>query len=134
MDQQQSMPNLDLPPINGVGSNSQAQPIPAQMPMQASSPPAMPPLAMAPAPTADMSGQAIKAPAMADDVDLIEKEWVSRVKEIIHNTKNDPYERSRQLTLLKSEYLQKRYNKTIRAKLRSFLCRIKVLNICNIVK
>ncbi len=56
----------------------------------------------------------VSAPAMADDVDLIEKEWVNKISEIIQKTKGDPYERARQLAVLKSEYLQKRYQKTIK--------------------
>lgn len=56
----------------------------------------------------------VSSPAIADDVDLIEKEWVNKISETIQKTKGDPYERARQLALLKSEYLQKRYQKTIK--------------------
>ncbi len=57
----------------------------------------------------------ISSPHIADDVDLIEKEWVSKIQDIIHSTRDDPYERARQLSLLKNEYLQKRYQKSIKA-------------------
>lgn len=56
----------------------------------------------------------IAVPAIADDVDLIEKEWIKKINSIIASTKNNPYEQSRQLALLKMDYLQKRYNKVIK--------------------
>ncbi len=70
-------------------------------------------------PSTDSSPQSaslpnVSVPNMADDVDLIEKEWVNKTNEIIQKTKGDPYERARQLNLLKSEYLQRRFQKTIK--------------------
>ncbi len=56
-------------------------------------------------------GGLVNAPVIADDVDLIEKEWINNIREIIQHTRGDPYERARQLALLKNEYLQKRYQK-----------------------
>ncbi len=106
MDPMQSMPKMSLPPVEDTGGQ-QSQPMLASQPMQP---------AGAPAPANGANGAAgnhTNAPAMADDVDLIEKEWIAQIKQIIQNTNNDPYERARQLTLLKSEYLQKRYNKSI---------------------
>ncbi len=55
----------------------------------------------------------VATPSMADDVDLIEKDWVNKVKEVINKTKDNPYEQARQLALIKSDYLQKRYNKSV---------------------
>ncbi|WP_369000470.1 hypothetical protein TM074_00615 [Candidatus Nanosynbacter sp. TM7-074] len=52
-------------------------------------------------------------PLVAADEDLIEKEWVDKVKKIIILTKDDPYERSRVITQLQIDYLKKRYNKTL---------------------
>lgn len=54
-------------------------------------------------------------PPIADDGDLIEKDWVFKVKQIISATANDPYQQTKQLTALKTDYLQKRYGKTIKA-------------------
>ena len=56
----------------------------------------------------------LSTPPIADDVDLIEKEWVKKVNEVIHSTKDDPFERARQLSIIKQDYLQKRYNKIIK--------------------
>ena len=51
---------------------------------------------------------------VADDGDLIEKEWVTKLKSIIASTKEDPYKQSEEITALKADYLQKRYNKTLK--------------------
>ena len=53
-------------------------------------------------------------PAGAQDNDLIEKEWVVKAKEIIASTASDPSEQNRQLAALKADYIQKRYNKTVK--------------------
>ncbi len=51
---------------------------------------------------------------IADDSDLIEKEWVERAKNIVTQTRNDPYSQNKELTKLKADYLLKRYNKEIK--------------------
>lgn len=51
---------------------------------------------------------------VAEDVDLIEKEWVERAKEIVHKTKDNPYLQNRALTQLKVDYVKKRYNKDVK--------------------
>lgn len=51
---------------------------------------------------------------IADDADLIEKEWVSRAKNIVMQTKNDPYSQNREMNKVKADYLKKRYNKDIK--------------------
>jgi hypothetical protein len=53
-------------------------------------------------------------PVMADDGDLIEKEWVNKAKHIVEHTRDDPYKQSEELTVVKADYMQKRYNKTIK--------------------
>jgi Txe/YoeB family toxin of Txe-Axe toxin-antitoxin module len=50
----------------------------------------------------------------SDDTDLIEKEWVNKAKAIVEQTKNDPYKQSEELTVFKSDYMKKRYNRTIK--------------------
>lgn len=78
---------------------------PASQPAQAGVP--------APLPAAQQPGD-VNAPAIADDGDLIEKEWVERVKQIVIETAHDPFLQNQQLTKLKAEYLQKRYGKVIK--------------------
>lgn len=51
---------------------------------------------------------------MADDADLIEKEWVSKAKAIVDNTRNDPHLQNKQINLVKADYIKKRYNKDIK--------------------
>jgi len=53
-------------------------------------------------------------PATADDGDLIEKEWVEKAKKIVEANRDDPHAQSEELTVVKADYLQKRYNKTIK--------------------
>lgn len=52
-------------------------------------------------------------PLIADDDDLIEKEWVERAKKIVSDTKGDPHKRDDQATELKVNYLQKRFGRRI---------------------
>ncbi|MCK9641773.1 MAG: hypothetical protein M0R39_17860 [Prolixibacteraceae bacterium] len=53
-------------------------------------------------------------PAIADDVDVIEKEWVEKAKEIVTQTKTDPHKQSLELTKFKHDYMSKRYGKNIK--------------------
>jgi hypothetical protein len=53
-------------------------------------------------------------PAIADDTDLIEKEWVVKAKEIVERTKHDPYQQNKEVERVKADYLKKRYNKDIK--------------------
>ncbi len=63
--------------------------------------------------TADDPASQASAPVVADDTDVIEKEWVDKAKEIVTRTQGDPHAKSNELTGLKKEYIQKRYGKTI---------------------
>ncbi len=78
-----------------------AQPVP----FQPSVPPGVPPQ---PAPTHSAS------PTIADDADLIEKEWVIRAKQIVAATREDPHLQSKEMSRFKADYLKKRYNKDIK--------------------
>lgn len=61
------------------------------------------------------SGQTLvgSSPQIADDVDLIEKEWVEKAKEIVEKTKDNPYLQNKAISEIKADYIQKRYNKQI---------------------
>jgi hypothetical protein len=54
-------------------------------------------------------------PIVANDDDLIEKEWVDKAKKIISDTKDDPYRREREVGRLQADYLKKRYGKDLGA-------------------
>lgn len=58
--------------------------------------------------------QVVNDPALADDNDVISKEWVDKAKNIVSHTQGDPHAKSVQLTYLKKDYIQKRYGKTIK--------------------
>ena len=51
---------------------------------------------------------------IADDGDLIEKEWVNKAKAIVERTREDPHKQNEELTVFKADYMQKRYNKTVK--------------------
>lgn len=53
-------------------------------------------------------------PPIAEDSDLIEDEWVEKAKEIVERTRHDPYQQNKEVTLMKADYLKKRYNKDIK--------------------
>jgi hypothetical protein len=50
---------------------------------------------------------------IADDVDVIEKEWVSRAKKIATMTSNDPFIETQEIGKLKAAYMKKRFNKDV---------------------
>lgn len=52
-------------------------------------------------------------PIVANDDDLIEKEWVDKAKKIIAETKDDPYRREREVSKLQIEYIRRRYGREI---------------------
>ncbi len=54
------------------------------------------------------------SPQIADDNDLIEKEWVIRAKEIVARTAHDPHLQNREMNRFKADYLKKRYNKDVK--------------------
>lgn len=51
---------------------------------------------------------------VADDGDLIEKEWVVKAKEIVERTKLDPHAQNKEMNRVKADYMKKRYNKDIK--------------------
>jgi hypothetical protein len=53
-------------------------------------------------------------PQIAEDGDLIEKEWVEKAKKIIEDNREDPYKQSKEMNIFKSDYMKKRYNRTVR--------------------
>lgn len=53
-------------------------------------------------------------PMIADDNDLIEKEWVEKAKRIVEQTKVDPRKQTSELHKMKADYLKKRFNKEVK--------------------
>ncbi len=81
------------------------QPIAQQQPL-----PATPTISPHVAPADGTAGVSL-SPQIAEDTDLIEKEWVERAKRIVEHTKNDPHEQTKEMSAMKADYLKKRYNK-----------------------
>jgi len=54
-------------------------------------------------------------PLVAADVDIIEKEWVDKAKDIILKTRDDPHSRTALVNELQRDYLKKRYGKGLSA-------------------
>jgi Txe/YoeB family toxin of Txe-Axe toxin-antitoxin module len=52
-------------------------------------------------------------PDVADDSDKIEKEWVDKAKEIVSETRDDPWLREEKVIGLKADYLHKRFGRKI---------------------
>jgi hypothetical protein len=79
-------------------------------------PPMVVPLPPAPVPVPTHVQQSADdpiGPTLANDDDLIEKEWVDKAKTIIADTQNDPYRREQEVTKLQADYLRKRYGKEL---------------------
>ncbi len=53
-------------------------------------------------------------PQIADDTDLIEKEWVEKAKQIVEQTAHDPHAQIQAINRVKVDYLKKRYNKDVK--------------------
>lgn len=57
---------------------------------------------------------AVMNPLIADDADLIEKDWVERAKHIVELTRNDPRAQANQLSHMKADYVSRRFGKDIK--------------------
>lgn len=53
-------------------------------------------------------------PSVANDVDVIEKEWVDQANKIVEQTKNDPYLEEEAVEALQIDYLKKRYGRDVK--------------------
>jgi len=56
----------------------------------------------------------VSIPAVAEDIDLIEKAWVEKAKAIVRSTHGDPFSQNKELNKVKAEYIKKRYDKDIK--------------------
>jgi hypothetical protein len=49
-----------------------------------------------------------------DDNDSLDEEWIQKAKVIVDQTKDDPYQQSREISKVKANYLKTHYNKDIK--------------------
>lgn len=107
------------PPANPEAASVESQgemPTRAELPQAAPPPlidPAAAPSAAATSSDPPASAQSAASPAMADDADLIEKEWVEKAKALVEQAKDDPHAQNKALSKFKADYMKKRYNKDI---------------------
>lgn len=52
-------------------------------------------------------------PLVAEDNDVLEKEWVEKAKQIVTETRNDPREQTNKFVNMRYDYVKKRYGKEI---------------------
>lgn len=124
-------PNFELPPMppspEGEGKQEQAAEAPPAQPETVGKQAPKPALPVIPddspvvdQPVTALPSQDLPAPVMtdpksiADDTERIEQEWVDKAKNIIARTQDDPYLQKDQMSKFKAEYIQKRFNKTIK--------------------
>ncbi len=125
----QPQPTFELPKSPGNIESA-----PDQAPEQLPNPELPSPSAPAPAQVATADPAAIAVPAQpinpvadnsqpvqpktsglpAEDADLIEKQWVTKAKQIVEQTKNDPFVQNQEISKVKAEYISKRFNKQIK--------------------
>lgn len=99
--------NVPQPPQAAPQGSSVAKPAPMPDLSQVSGPAAP---ASAPAAAQPATGN----PALANDVDVIEKEWVDKAEEVIAKTAGDPHAEEEAVEDLQIDYMKKRYNKDIK--------------------
>lgn len=71
-------------------------------------------VAAPPTSTAATPPPVMATPAIADDVDVIEKEWVDHATKIIEATNQDPYVEEEAIEDLQVDYMKKRYGKDVK--------------------
>lgn len=98
---------------SSVVERQPVQQAPAQVVNAQQAPIQMQPPVSQPAPTINQISQDDN-PVIADDIDVIEKEWVNKAKEVVKNTSLDPFEQEKQVSKLQADYLKKRYNKDVK--------------------
>ena len=57
---------------------------------------------------------AAATPTSADDVEIIEKEWVDKARKIVAQTRDDPHRQEQAVEELQRAYLKTRYNKDLK--------------------
>lgn len=109
LEQQPAIPAVEQMPAPMQAVPAVSNPAPQTVPFPAQPAPA--------SSSSDVPATTLSAvPAIADDGDLIEKEWVDKAKAIVERNRDDPHTQSEELTVVKAEYLQQRYNKTLKMK------------------
>lgn len=137
MEPKSSIPNFEVPPtpitppeaVPNGDPGRHIESTPEQRPERgkettaaAPAAPALPSPVVAPAPPTPVADNTVQTqsgdddfPLVANDEDLIEREWVDKAKKIIQQTKDDPHKRENEVGKLQADYLRKRYGKELGA-------------------
>jgi hypothetical protein len=62
----------------------------------------------------DDAAQHAAVPHIAEESELIEKEWIHKAKQIVEQTRRDPHLQTKQMSVVKADYLKKRYNRDVK--------------------
>src|SRR3989344_7020187 len=65
-------------------------------------------------PAAKPSTPPATADLEANDLDLIEKQWVNKAKQIVAQTQDDPHKQKDEVSKIKADYIHKRFKKVIK--------------------
>ena len=104
-------------PVQGekiASPQSPPQGMPMASQMQAQAPSIVMPMGNQPQVTGQPQNDTNLNPQTANDLDVIEKEWVERAKAIVEQTKSDPYLQEQRVAEMQSDYLKKRYGKELK--------------------
>ena len=116
---QQPMPTPEQGQSSAAPENLTPAPLPAAGEAAPSAPAAIPAMPVLPQ-TADPAVPAGtppptgSGPVVADDVDVIEKEWVDQAEKVVKQTAGDPYQEEEAVEALQVDYLKKRYGKEVK--------------------
>lgn len=91
-----------------------ASPAPAASPPAAAPIPQPAPAPVVPVATPSITQPTTDGPAIAEDVDVIEKEWVDKAEQIVAQTAGDPHAEEEAVEDLQIDYLKKRYGKDVK--------------------
>ena len=102
-------------PVAEAAPGKQALPVAAQLP-------AVIPDIPAASPALPIQDDSVASPVAspktsklpATEKNLIEKQWVQKAKEIVAETKSDPYKQKSEMSRAKADYIQKRFKKVIK--------------------
>ncbi len=73
------------------------------------------PVSQAPViPSDDSQASASDDQINADNPDRIERQWIDKAKEIVSQTKDDPYKQKSEMSKIKAEYIKTRFNKVLK--------------------
>lgn len=118
------LPSGEAAPFSGPEQIEVAPNVAPEKPQESAG--AASPQVQTPPPPADPVGAATAQPdpmattmtsddsLLADDVDVIEKEWVDKAKKIVTATKDNPHQQEKEVSKLQADYLMKRYGKQIK--------------------